>query len=245
MIAAGGEPKMSGERAVLPLKGAYRFGAEHALIQEMAEIKDMEIEWDLSYTSSLRRGYVIDLLTNRQLFETFKDQCWPAGNSAWGQHKAQFWLRLKSRYRDYLEGRGEATTEADEAEDDHAFAAEADLRDFLANNLDCIEPGLRLYRQGERNGIEFQVEDGRIDILAVDKADRFVVIELKVARGHERALGQLLYYMGWADKNLGNGPCRGVIVAKEILDALILATQRANGVSLFRYKLSVSVDRVR
>jgi len=49
-----------------------------------------------------------------------------------------------------------------------------------------------------------------------DKADRFVVFELKVTRGRNKALGQLLYYMGWVDKHLGKGPCRGIIVAREI-----------------------------
>ncbi|MEK7992435.1 MAG: endonuclease NucS domain-containing protein [Planctomycetota bacterium] len=235
---------MDDERTVLPLKEAYRFGRQHGLEREMAEIRDMEIEWDLSYTSSLRRGYVIDLLANKQLLDSFKDQYWPAGRSAWGQRKTEFWLRLKSRYRDFLAGCGETVPDTDEGEEDQAFAAETDLRDFLANNLDCVETGLRLYRQGERNGIEFPVEDGRIDILAIDKAGRFVVFEMKLARGREKALGQLLYYMGWVDKNLGNGPCRGIVVAKEITDALVLAAHRVEGVSLFRYKLSVSVERV-
>jgi hypothetical protein len=43
---------------------------------------------------------------------------------------------------------------------------------------------------------------------------------------------------------LGKGPCRGVIVAKEISDDLVLAPQRVQGVSLYRYKLSVSVEKV-
>ncbi len=235
---------MDEEQKVLPLKEAYRFGAEHGLDRELAEIKDMEIEWDLSYSSSLRRGYVVDLFNKKQLFDAFREQYWPAGKTSWGQRKSEFWLRLKARYEDFLAGRGGAAPEADEDDEDQAFAAEADLRDFLANNLDCVEAGLRLYRDGERSGLEFPVEDGRIDILAVEKAGRFVVFELKLARGRNKVLGQLLYYMGWVDKHLGKGPCRGVIVAKEISDDLVLATQRVQGVSLYRYKLSVSVERV-
>lgn len=235
---------MDEERKILPLKEAYRFGDEHALEREMAGIREMEIEWDLSYTSSLRRGFVVDLFTKRRLFDAFKAQYWPAGNTPWGQRKSEFWLRLKARYEDFLAGRGESAPDADDAEEDQTFAAEADLRDFLANNLDCVEPGLRLYRQGERSGVEFPVDDGRIDILAVDRAGRFVVFEFKLARGRNKALGQLLYYMGWVDKNLGNGTCRGIIIAKEISDDLVLAVQRVQGVSLYRYKLSVSVERV-
>jgi hypothetical protein len=204
----------------------------------------MEIEWDLSYTSSLRRGYVIDLFTKTQLFGAFKEQYWPAGNTSWGQRKSEFWSRLKGRYEDFLAGRGESTPEAEAEDEDQAFTAEADLRNFLASNLECVESGLQLYRQGERNGVEFTIDDGRIDILAVDKAGRFVVFELKLVRGRNKALGQLLYYMGWVDKHLGNGSCRGIIVAKEISEDLVLAVRHVQGVSLYSYKLSVSVEKV-
>ena len=71
-----------------------------------------------------------------------------------------------------------------------------------------------------------------------------MVIELKVGRGRNKTVGQLLYYMGWVDKNLGKVPCRGMIVAKEIPNDLLLAVQRVTGVSLARYKLAVSVELV-
>lgn len=235
---------MGDEQKVLPLKEAYRFGAEHGLEREMSEIEDMEIEWDLSYTSSLRRGYVVALFREKHLFDAFVEQHWPAGRSLWGQRKCEFWLRLKSRYEDFLAGK-ESPEEEYEPEEDQAFAAEADLRDFLSKNLACVEPGLQLYRDGDSSGVEFPIDDGRIDILAVDKSGRFVVFELKLARGRNKVLGQLLYYMGWVDKHLGKGPCRGIIVAKEISDDLLLAVQRIQGVTLYRYTLSVSVEQVK
>ncbi len=186
---------MDEERTVLPLKEAYRFGSEQGLDKEMAEIQDMEIEWDLSYTSSLRRGYIVDLFAKKGLFELFKKQYWPAGNIPWGQRKSDFWLRLKSRYEDFLEGKGEPDPEEEDAEEDQAFAAEADLRDFLANNLECIEDRLRLYQKSEQKGVEFPVDGGRIDILAVDQSNGFVVIELKLERGRNKATS-LLHGMG-------------------------------------------------
>ena len=42
-------------------------------------------------------------------------------------------------------------------------------------------------------GVEYPIEDGRIDILAIDKNERPVVIELKVSHGRNRTIGQLLY----------------------------------------------------
>ena len=81
-IIVGSNEHMDEERKVLPLKEAYRFGGEHGLEQELAEIRDMEIEWDLSYTSSLRRGYVVDLFTKKQLLEEFKEKYWRVGTSS-------------------------------------------------------------------------------------------------------------------------------------------------------------------
>jgi RecB family endonuclease NucS len=122
------------------------------------------------------------------------------------------------------------------------FAIEAHLRDFLARNLEVIEPGLRLYATSVRSGVEFSVDNGRIDILAVDKQDKYVVVELKLSRGRNKALGQLLYYMSWVDKHLHNGPCRGLIVANEITEDLVMAISRTPGVKVARYRMSFSID---
>jgi endonuclease len=70
------------------------------------------------------------------------------------------------------------------------------------------------------------------------------VIELKLSKGRNKAVGQLLYYMGWIDANLGHGPCRGMIVAREIPTDLVLAVQRASGISLLRYKVNLSIEQV-
>ena len=237
---------MSEIRKVLPLKEAYAFGEQYDLAKEIAEIRDLEIEWDLSYTSSLRRGYIIALFKKHNLLDQFIEQYWPVGKQPWGSQKTNFWFNLVDRYKDFLSGKGvDLELDEDEIESEQAFAAESDLRDFLANNLDCVEPGLTLYAKDDQKGIEFPVDDGRIDILAIDKNAKHIVFELKLARGRNKALGQLLYYMAWVDKHLGNAPCRGIIVAKEISDDLILAVNRVQGVSLFKYSLSVSVERVK
>ncbi len=81
------------------------------------------------------------------------------------------------------------------------FAYESDLRDYLAKNLQVIEPGLKLYEEEGITGVEFPVGGRFIDILAVDFNGDFVVIELKVSRGYDRVIGQLLRYMAWIQKN--------------------------------------------
>ncbi len=235
------------QTTALSLKAAYAFGTGHGLEQEVNEIRDMVIEWDSSYTSSLRRGYIVELFEKHGIFQEFKAQHWAHGNTAVGETKRRRYLRIKRQYEDFLAGRGPAVGSEDEiegADADQQFAAESDLRDFLAKNPSCIEQGLRLYQAGDRSGVEFPVEEGYIDILAVDRNDRYVVIELKLGKGRNKVMGQLLYYMGWIDKHLGKAPCRGMIVAKEIPDDLLLAAQRVPGVSLYRYNLSVSVEPV-
>ena len=124
------------------------------------------------------------------------------------------------------------------------FALEAHLRDFLAKNLDRIETGLRLYASPERNGVEYPVGGGRIDLLAVDRNGKFVVIELKLSQGRNKTLGQLLYYMGWVDQHLGEGPCRGFIIASDITGELAIAVARVPGVSLAKYRMSFSIEPI-
>ena len=146
----------------------------------------------------------------------------------------------------------DATTPANNAEDEKVtaavseFAYETDLRDFLAKNLSMIEPGLRLYEEEGITGVEFPVGGRFLDILGVDAHNRLVVIELKVSRGYDRVVGQLLRYMAWISKHqaeLGQA-VRGVIVAREISEDLRLACSNVPDVELFEYELSVVLRNV-
>jgi len=126
------------------------------------------------------------------------------------------------------------------------FAYESDLRDFLAKNLSTIEPGLQLYEEEGITGVEFPAGGRFIDILAVDSNKQFVVIELKVSRGYDRVVGQILRYMAWIKKHHADAgeSVRGIIVAREISDDLRLACSWTSDVSLFEYKLRVQLNRV-
>jgi RecB family endonuclease NucS len=125
------------------------------------------------------------------------------------------------------------------------FAYEADLRNYLAKNLSIIEPGLKLYQEEGITGVEFDVGGRRIDILAVDAKGALVVIELKVSRGYDRVVGQLLRYMAWIRKNLAEPghQVRGVIIAREMSEDLLLACSSLAGVQLFEYELSLKLAR--
>jgi hypothetical protein len=131
-----------------------------------------------------------------------------------------------------------------EREEGQEFAYESDLRDFLARHLTMIEPGLKLYEDERINGVEFPAGDRRIDILAQDRDGRFVVIELKVSRGHERVVGQMAYYLAWVKQNLSEGqPVRGVIVAREVTDELKMALSILPDVAVYHYELKVTLNK--
>lgn len=126
------------------------------------------------------------------------------------------------------------------------FAFESDLRDFLARNLTVIEPGLTLYEDEGVTGVEFPVGGRYIDILAVDAKNCLVVIELKVSKGYDRAVGQLLRYISWIKRHQAEPQqaVRGIIIAREISTDLRLACSDVPMVGLYEYSLSVSLRRV-
>lgn len=118
------------------------------------------------------------------------------------------------------------------------FAYEEHLQSFLIQNLDLLDPGLRLYEEEGLAGVEFPAGSRYVDVLAIDRNGDLVVIELKVARGYDRAVGQILRYMAWVKKNLAGGKrVRGIIVANEINEDLKLAASLVPDIKLAEYEI--------
>jgi len=141
----------------------------------------------------------------------------------------------------------DGTSDADiEPQGSAEFAYESDLRNYLAKNLSVIEVGLTLYEEEGINGIEFPVGGRFIDILAVDSNGALVVIELKVSRGYDRVVGQMMRYMAWIQKNQAEPgqKVRGIIIARQIGEDLLLACSLLPDVQLFEYKLSLALKKV-
>ena len=82
--------------------------------------------------------------------------------------------------------------------------------------------------------------------MATDKDNNYVVIELKVSRGYDRVVGQILRYMAWIRKNHAeeNQKVRGIIIAREISDDLLLACSEMQNVDLYEYNLAVSLNKI-
>src|SRR3989304_5752660 len=86
------------------IRDAYAFAATHGLENEASGIRDMVIEWDSSYTTSLRKGYLVELFEKRGIFEEFKAKHWPIGSTSAGEQERRRGLRIKQRYEAFLAG---------------------------------------------------------------------------------------------------------------------------------------------
>jgi RecB family endonuclease NucS len=96
-----------------------------------------------------------------------------------------------------------------------------------------------------RGGVEYPIGVGPIDILAVDDSGNFVVFELKLERGPDRALGQLARYMGWVKLNLARErEVGGVVVAKSIDERLRYAACVIPNVALLEYEVEFRLREV-
>jgi len=129
------------------------------------------------------------------------------------------------------------------------FPVESHLRDFIAQNIETIQVNghnLKLFSDDNgRDGIEYPTDVGLIDILAIDENNDFIVFELKLSKGIDKALGQILRYMGWVKANLaGEKAVKGVIVAKAIDQKLKYATSITPGISLFEYEMNFKIQQV-
>ncbi|MBW1937336.1 MAG: DUF91 domain-containing protein [Deltaproteobacteria bacterium] len=134
----------------------------------------------------------------------------------------------------------------DEPVESSQFGFEKDLQNFLVKNLYLIEPNLKLYENEGITGVEYPVGNRFLDILAISDSNELVVIELKVSKGYDRVVGQLLRYMAWIEKNLADEgqKVRGVIIAKQISEDLKLACSKIADVKLMEYELSVKLSEV-
>lgn len=105
------------------------------------------------------------------------------------------------------------------------FALESHLRDYLARNITSIANfggPLSVFKSEDgRDGVEFQTDVGPIDLLAITPAGDFYVFELKLGRGPDAALGQILRYTGWVANHIARDrKVYGVILAADISEKL-------------------------
>ena len=128
-------------------------------------------------------------------------------------------------------------------EDASTFALETHLEDFLFNNWAQTDLGkdLDIYQDDEESGRQLPTDTGRLDILAISKDQkRLVVVELKKGRASDAVVGQVLRYMGYVQHELAEDgqTVEGIIIAHQDDKRLRRALEMTPTVSFYRYKVS-------
>jgi restriction system protein len=135
-------------------------------------------------------------------------------------------------------------------EDPAAFALEKHLEDFLVENWAQTDFGKDydvFEEEGEKVGQQYQTDSGPIDVLAIGKDKKeLLVLELKKGRANDVVVGQLLRYMGYVHQELAeeNQTVRGVIIALEDDPKLRRALAMAPNISFFRYQINFKLVKV-
>lgn len=131
--------------------------------------------------------------------------------------------------------RSSATVEVAE-EAGQRIGLERDMQAALRIAIDQLDPGLTIID----DGAERSVESGFIDITARDKSGAVVVIELKAGIAGQRAIGQILSYMGDVALEEAGLPVRGILVASDFDAKAKSAARVVPNLLLRRYSVRFS-----
>ncbi len=129
-------------------------------------------------------------------------------------------------------------------EDPSAFAMEKHLEDFLVQNWAQTElaKDFNIFEEdGEIVGQQYQTDTGPIDILAVSKDKKtLLVVELKKGRASDVVVGQVLRYMGYVQEELADDgqAVKGIIIALEDDQRIRRALAMVPSIEFYRYQLT-------
>lgn len=131
-----------------------------------------------------------------------------------------------------------------EVEDPVAFAMEKHLEAFLVTNWNQtpLSKEFDIFQEdGEMVGQQYPTDTGPIDILAVSKdKKRLMVVELKRGRASDVVVGQILRYMGYIKGQVAepDQSVEGVVIALEDDVKLKWALAAVPSVTFYRYQVS-------
>ena len=134
-------------------------------------------------------------------------------------------------------------------EDPSTFAMEKHLEDFLINNWSITSLGKThdiFEEDGEKIGQQYQTDTGYIDILAISKNKKeLLVVELKKGRASDAVVGQILRYMGYITTDLAEPDqiVRGCIIALEDDLRIKNALKMTPSIDFYRYEVSFNLKK--
>lgn len=113
-----------------------------------------------------------------------------------------------------------------------AYITEKDLEDYVIQNLDIFEEGLVCI------GRQVEVKDGVIDILAKDKNDDIVIIELKIEEAKSIVWQSIHYPAEIRDKYRSN-KIRMITLAPTYSEGLLKTLKSLGYVEIYDYEIKV------
>lgn len=139
----------------------------------------------------------------------------------------------------------------DTIEDPIAFAMESHLEHFIVENWEQTEFGQEFTifeEDGEQAGKQYETPAGRMDIVAISKdKKRLLIIELKRGRTSDVVVGQLLRYMGFAKETMveAGQEVHGAVIALEDDQKLRWAVSAMPNVAFYRYQIQFRLQKVK
>lgn len=143
-----------------------------------------------------------------------------------------------------------AITQPSQVEDIIAFQLEKYLQEFLVANWQKTELGKKydIYSEdGEIIGQQYPADNGRIDILAISKDKKtLLVVELKRGRASDNVIGQILRYMGFVYEELAESDqqVKGAIIAFEDDARIHRALAVTPNIEFYRYEMSFKLQLI-
>ena len=134
-------------------------------------------------------------------------------------------------------------------EDPSAFALEEHLEAFLVKNWDktpLAKEFAIFEEEGEQVGQQYSTDAGIIDILAVSRdKKRILIIELKRGRVSDVVVGQVLRYIGYVREQIAEShqTVEGVIIGLEDDQKLKWAISSVPSISFYRYKIDFKLEK--
>jgi restriction system protein len=135
-------------------------------------------------------------------------------------------------------------------EDPSVFALEEHLQSFLVSNWTntLLGENYKIFEEdGESIGVEYQTDNGYIDILAISKNQKeLLVIELKRGRASDKVVGQILNYMGYISSQVAENDqiVRGCVIALDNDQKIINALRIVPNVDFYRYEINFNLSKI-
>ena len=139
------------------------------------------------------------------------------------------------KFRDEESGGGNSEVESEEITDNgQLIGLERDMQAALRSSIEQLEPGLEIID----GGVERSVSSGFMDITAKDADGKIVVIELKTGTARQRAVAQILSYMGDVAEEEEDITVRGILVAADFDTKTRSAARVVPTLSLRSYRVN-------